>query len=331
MTNITVTLDQIEKQTISALTGHGAALWIAQEVAKAVKIAEAEDNKVCGLYYLESYCKQLDSGRVDGQIDPEVTLPKSGCVFVDAKYGFAQAAFSVGIDSAIESVKKNGICLFAIAHSHTCTSLGYFTSQIAKRGFLGIGTTNAPACVSPPSGNKPLLGTNPISMSVPSADKDIAFQFDQSTSAIAIGKIRMAAANGESIPEGWAVDKDGNPTTNADKALEGSILSSGGYKGYGFGLMAEVMAAALTGSVSSMYATPLKTVDDEPHNLGQSYILIDPNFNNNKDHFWVQIKQLSDALETQPNARLPGTGKHPVDEVSISKTLWDQVLQLASN
>ena len=82
----------------------------------------------------------------------------------------------------------------AISHSHTCTSLGYFTEQIAQAGFIGIGFTNASAVVSPPGGNKAILGTNPIAMSIPSRNGGIAFQFDQSTSAIALGKITMASA-----------------------------------------------------------------------------------------------------------------------------------------
>jgi (2R)-3-sulfolactate dehydrogenase (NADP+) len=329
MTNIYITLDEIENSTITALKNHGAAAWIAKEVAKAIRVAEAEKNKICGLYYLDSYCKQLKSGRINGLIDPKVSQPKPGCVAVDARYGFAQAAFSKGLQSAVASAKHNGICLFTIAHSHTCTALGYFTSQIAKQGLIGIGVTNAPACVAPPGGNQPILGTNPIAMSVPSSDKEIAFQFDQSTSAIAIGKIRIAAAHGEAIPVGWAIDKDGNPTTNAEAALGGSLLSSGGYKGYGFGLMAEIMAAALTGSVSSINASPLKTVHDEPHNLGQSYILIDPNYNENKEQFWQQLQQLSAAVAKQPNARLPGTGKKLKQSIEIDKAFWEHILTLA--
>lgn len=330
MTIISVTLDEIENYTTIALEKHGALSWVAKEVAKAVRVAEAENNKICGLYYLDSYCKQLKSGRVNGQIDPKVTQPKSGCVNVDAKNGFAQAAFSMGLQSAVDSAKKNGISLLTIAHSHTCTSLGYFTAQIAKHGFIGIGATNAPACVSPPGGNRPILGTNPISMSVPASDKTVAFQFDQSTSAIAIGKIRMAMAAGEAIPAGWAIDKDGNPTTDAEAALSGSLLSSGGYKGYGFGLMAEVLASALTDSVSSINASPLKTIDDEPHNLGQSYILIDPNFSGNKQQFWGHIKNLSAAVEEQPSARLPGVRKDLSQVIEIDQILWNQVLALAS-
>ena len=330
MTEITVNLDEVEIKTALALVNHGANKWIADEVAKAVRVAEAEGNKICGLYYLESYCNQLKSGRVDGKVDPEVKKVSGSSVYVDAKLGFAQPAFSKGLNLAVELAKNNGISLFSIGHSHTCTSMGYFTAQIARQGLIGIGATNAPACVAPPGGNKPLLGTNPISMSVPTDNNEIAFQFDQSTSAIAIGKIRVAAANGEEIPEGWAVDKDGNPTTNPKEALEGSLLSSGGYKGFGFGLMAEILSSALTGSLSSVNAPPLKTTEGAPHDLGQSYILIDPNFNRAKDHFSSQIKHLTKNISKQKNSRLPGSIKKEINEISIDRTLWNLVTQLAN-
>ena len=329
MTEITVNLDEVEIKTATALVKHGAKEWIANEVAKAVGVAEAEGNKICGLYYLESYCNQLKSGRVDGKVDPEVRKVSGSSVYVDARLGFAQPAFSKGLTLAVELAKKNGISLFSIGHSHTCTSMGYFTSQIARQGLVGIGTTNAPACVAPPGGNKPILGTNPISMSVPSENNGIAFQFDQSTSAIAIGKIRVAAANGEEIPEGWAVDKDGNPTTDPKEALEGSLLSSGGYKGFGFGLMAEVLSSALTGSLSSADAPALKTTDGAPHDLGQTYILIDPEFNGENDHFYNQLNKLSDMVYSQPSTRLPGSKKKNSEKVEIDESLWNLVNGLA--
>ena len=331
MTEITVNLDEIEIKTATALVNHGAKKWIADEVAKAVRVAEAEGNKICGLYYLESYCNQLKSGRVDGKVDPQVKKVSGSSVYVDAKLGFAQPAFSRGLTLAVELAKNNGISLFSIGHSHTCTSMGYFTSQIARQGLVGIGTTNAPACVAPPGGNKSMLGTNPISMSIPSENNGIAFQFDQSTSAIAIGKIRVAAANGEQIPEGWAVDKNGNPTTDPNEALEGSLLSSGGYKGFGFGLMAEILSSALTGSLSSADAPALKTTEGAPHDLGQSYILIDPDFNGENDHFYKQLDKLSNLISSQPNARLPGSKKNNSEAVQIDKDLWNLVSELSSS
>ena len=328
MSTTTVSCAEIKTTTTQALKAHGAADWIASEVADAVQTAEANGNLICGLYYLESYCKQLLTGRVDGQVEPEVSLPKTSSVKVDAKFGFAQAAFSRGLPQALKVAAEAGTASLAICHSHTCTSLGYFTEQIAEAGFIGIGLTNASAVVSPPGGTKPVLGTNPIAMAVPAKNGGVHFQFDQSTSAIALGKITMAAAAGESIPIGWAVDSNGEPTTDPKAALKGSLVSTGGYKGYGFGLMAEVLAASVTGSVNSIHSGALKAPEGKPHNLGQFYFIIDPQ--THTDSFWQSLDALTDAVEAQPESRLPGRQRTTVTEVTIETAVWEQTLALAS-
>ena len=140
----------------------------------------------------------------------------------------------------------------SVAHSHTCTSLGYFTSQFATAGLLAIGFTNASAIVAPPGGNKKVIGTNPVAMSVPDGQGGLSVHFDFSTSAVALGKITMAKAAGEKIPLGWAVDSEGIPTTDPESALLGSLVSAGDYKGWGHGVLVEILAAGITGSVNSM-------------------------------------------------------------------------------
>jgi (2R)-3-sulfolactate dehydrogenase (NADP+) len=321
LSTITVLLDEIESISRQALVKHGADDWIAQSVAAAVRKAEANGNLICGLYYLDSYCKQLTSGRVNGSIEPTVSKPKTACVAVDAGLGFAQPAFERGLPVALETLKETGTCSLSICHSHTCTSLGYFTEQIALAGMIGIGFTNASAVVSPPGGNKAVLGTNPIAMSIPAKTGGVAFQLDQSTSAVALGKITMAAAAGESIPLGWAVDADGNPTTNPKEALAGSLVSTGGYKGFGFGLMAEVLAAAITGSVNSLDVKGLKLADGAPHDLGQFYFLMDPTAVSG-DAFWQRLERISEAVAEQPDARLPGSQRVERDSVTIDEGIW---------
>lgn len=327
MDQVSVPLDHVEQATLFALRRHGASEDIAGHVARAVRVAEANDNKICGLYYLESYCKQLESGRVLGTVAPDVSSPRPGAVRVDAKFGFAQAAFAAGFDTAVAAAKANGTCGFSIEHSHTCTSLGYFTEQLAEAGLIALGFTNSSARVAPPGGTKRLLGTNPLAMAVPARDGGVAFQFDFSTSAIALGKITMAAAAGEPIPLGWAVDADGNDTTDPHAALEGSMLSAGGYKGYGLGLMVEVLAAALTASTMSVDVAPLKTPDGPHHDLGQFYLLIDPT-SYSGDAFWDTIDAIGAQLDDQPNARLPGTDRGTSDVVVVDAAVWDSTLAL---
>lgn len=329
MSHVTVSLEEIRSTTTTALKAHGATEWIADEVARAVQKAEANGNLICGLYYLESYCQQLLTGRVNGAVEPVVTTPKSASIKVDAGYGFAQSAFARGLPKAVKVATEAGTCSLAICHSHTCTSLGYFTEQIAEAGFIGIGLTNASAVVSPPGGTKPVLGTNPIAMAIPEKNGGVKFQFDQSTSAIALGKITMAAAAGEEIPLGWAIDCDGNPTTDPKAALQGSLVSTGGYKGYGFGLMAEVLAAAVTGGVNSVNSSALKAPEGKPHNLGQFYFLLDPQVYSG-DEFWNRLDTLTEAVDAQPGARLPGSKRESVTEVSIESAVWDKAVALAA-
>ncbi len=329
MSQVTVSLKDIETTSHKALVNHGAEDWIAAEMAKAIRQAESVGNLICGLYYLESYCKQLQTGRVDGAVEPMVSKPKIATVQVNAGFGFAQAAFARGLPVALETVKQTGTCSLAICHAHTCTSLGYFTEQIALSGYIGIGFTNASAVVAPPGGHKAVIGTNPIALSIPAKTGGVAFQFDQSTSAVALGKITMAKAAGESIPLGWAIDAEGNPTTDAEAALKGSLVSTGGYKGYGFGLMAEVLAAAVTGSVNSLDVAGLKVPEGEPHDLGQFYFLLDPTAISG-DAFWERLGTLSKAIDAQPNARLPGSKTRIVSEVSIEASVWELTQSLAS-
>ncbi len=329
MSTIAVDLDTIESTTKQALIAHGAADWIAASVAHAVRMAEGYGNKICGLYYLQSYCDQLQSGRVNGDVEPIVSLPKPASVKVDAQFGFAQPAFSRALATALDAAKVNGIASLAVCHAHTCTSLGYFTEQIAGAGFIAIGVTNASACVSPPGGNKAMLGTNPFAMSVPNQEGGMSMHFDQSTSAIALGKITMAAAAGDAIPLGWGVDADGQPTTDPNAVLNGgTLVSSGGYKGYGFGLLVEVLAAAFTGGNTSTQLEPLKKPAGNPHNLGQTYIIIDPT-NVAGEAFWQQLGAIQAVVDGQPNARLPGANKRQMDPVLLEQQVWQQTQNLA--
>ena len=323
-----ISLDDIESTTSTALMRHGASDDIAAQVAHAVRTSESRGNKICGLYYVESYCRQLESGRVDGTALPTVDQPRPGVVRVDGKFGFAQSAFRAGFDAATDAAKTNGICGYSIEHTHTCTSLGYFTEQLARAGYLALGATNATPRVAPPGGRNRLLGTNPIALSVPDGDGGVAFGFDFSTSAVALGTITMAAAAGEPIPLGWAIDADGEPTTDPNAALEGSLVSVGGYKGFGLGLLVELLAAGLTGGNRSVEVPPLKAPEGPSHNLGQFYIVIDPAAYE-ADAFYSLIESLGEDIANDPGTRLPGSTPPDPTEVEVDEATWRLITSLA--
>ncbi len=321
-----ISVAEIESASTAALTAHGAGDFQAREVARAVARAESLGNVICGLYYLESYCAQLATGRVNGTVEPVVSQPRGGAVLSDARFGFSQPAFIRALPLAIKAARENGVATLGVAHAHTCTSVGFFTEQIAAAGLIGIGMTNASPVVAPPLGDAAVIGTNPIAMTVP-GDDGPRMHFDFSTSAVALGKITMAKAAGEKIPLGWAVDAQGVPTTDPDAALKGALVSAGGYKGWGLGLMVELLAAGMTGSVNSLDVKGLKLPDGPPHGLGQFYILMDPATYG--DDFGARFERVAEAVAQQDSARIPGAKRQVMDVIDVPDALWHLVQSLA--
>ncbi len=320
-----ISLGDIEAISKTALLTHGAGEWQSTEVARAVTRAEETGNVICGLYYLESYCKQLGTGRVNGTVEPKVMRSRPGAVTVDAQLGFAQPAFSRGLPLAVEAARDCGIASLAIAHSHTCTSLGFFTEQIAANGLIAIGLTNASAIVSGPGGKTPIIGTNPIAITIPGNEAP-RFHADFSTAAVALGKITMAKAAGEKIPFGWAVDANGTPTEDPEAALAGSLVSAADYKGWALGLVVELFAAGLTGSVGSLDVAGLKAPSGSPHDLGQFYILIDPD--THATTLAERFDRILDGIKNDPDVRIPGMNRKTYDPVEVSEALWTAILGL---
>lgn len=323
-------VSEINEVVRKALAAHGAEAWIAEEMARAVSWAEARRNRICGLYYVESYCQQLASGRVDGHAVPVVTRPRASRIEVDAANGFAQPAFRRALDQAVTATRETGTVSVAIHHAHTCTALGYFTEAAAERGLIALGMTNASPIVAPPGGKTRVIGTNPMAFAVPDGKGGIAMGFDQSTTSVALGRITMAKAAGETIPEGWAVDAMGNPTTDPEAALGGSLTSLGGtqqgYKGWGLGLMVELLAAGMTGGLASQDVKPLKAPQGAPHQLGQYFLLIDPEAS---AAFFDRLEQVAVAAAADAGTRMPGANKHLTDPVDVPEDLWKLMLTLS--
>jgi (2R)-3-sulfolactate dehydrogenase (NADP+) len=322
----TVLISDIRRLCDAALVAHGADVSIAAEMARAIAWAEARGNRICGLYYLESYCLQLRSGRVDGQAVPKISQPRASEIRVDAAHGFAQPAFAAALPRALTAVRETGVVSLALHHAHTCTALGYFVEQIAMGGALGLGLTNASPIVAAPGGKTRVIGTNPIAFAVPDGQGGVQMLFDMSTTTVALGRITMAKAAGESIPEGWALDSAGRPTTDPEAALQGSLTSAGGYKGWGFGLMAEILVACLGGGLFSRDVGALKAPEGAPHDLGQYFLLIDPG----QGDFQDRLAMLANIVSQDAGARMPGQGKRPSPTAEVPEALWRQVEALAA-
>lgn len=314
-----ISIQEIERVSKDALLGHGASENTAAIMADAIAWAEARGNRICGLYYLESYCRQLKTGRINRRAAPKINAVRLSVLKVHADDGFAQVAFDAAFSQAVEVAHETGIVSVNIGRSHTCTALGWFTERAASAGLIALGVTNASPIVAPAGGSKRVIGTNPIAFAVPNGAGGVAFAFDQATTVVTLGAVNMAKEAGQPIPEGWAVDADGNPTTDPEAALKGSLLPAGGAKGWGIGVMVEILAAGLTGGRLSQDVKPLKAPEGEPHDLGQVFILIDPA---TSPDFGDRLAGLIAAVEEDGRGRLPGHNRVAMDAVAVPDALW---------
>lgn len=288
----------------------------AAAVSRALVKADADGIPSHGVSRLPAYADQAKAGKVDGFATPEVTTPKSASVRVDAKSGFAYPAIEAGIAAAMERIKETGIVGLAIGNSHHAGVAGHHVEPFAEEGYLALGFTNSPAGIAPWGGSRPIYGTNPIAFACPLKGKP-PIVADLSTSKVARGKIKLAADNGEAIPEGWAVDADGKPTTDAKAAMGGSLLPMGDAKGAALVMMVEILTATLTGSNHGFEASSF--FDDKgpaPH-IGQFFIAIDPvGFSGGV--FDERMEALAEAILSQEGTRMPGARRFNIREASAS-------------
>ena len=308
----TKTLDEIRNLIHRALVNAGTSEANAAAVTDALVAAEADGLRSHGLARLESYCGQVKSGKVDGQATPVLSQPAKAAIVVDAKSGFAFPAIKMGLDRAAELVKETGVVCVAVARSHHSGAFGYHVERLARQGLVGLGFSNSPSGIAPWGGKTPIFGTNPVGFGCPRKSGDPLI-VDLSLAKVARGKIKLAADKGEPIPEGWAVDADGNPTTDAKAAMKGSNTPMGDAKGYALVLVTEILSAIMTGSHFGAEATSFFDTEGEPPQVGQMFLVFDPKVFAG-DGFADRLEVLLGAILEQPGTRLPGDRRAGVRE-----------------
>ena len=208
-----------------------------------------------------------------------------------------------------------------IAHSYNAATLGYHTGVLAKQGLLAFGFTNSIAAIAPHGGKKPIIGTNPMSFAVPGRKGKIRFLIDQSSSQTAWTSVKRAAEEGRSIPLGWALDNEGQPTTDPNAGLAGSMAPAGGYKGFSQGLMVEVLCAALTGSALGTEMGSFIDADATPLDNGQFFIAMSPS-KFSKDRFDAIIDRLVSSILDQEGTRLPNARREENQRINRKNGVW---------
>jgi (2R)-3-sulfolactate dehydrogenase (NADP+) len=277
----------------------------ADVVARALVAAEADGLKGHGLSRAPSYAAQVRAGKIDGRATPVVSRPKPAVVAVDAAHGFAFPALDAAVGALPAVARAQGVAVAPIRRSHHAGAAGHPVERLAEAGLLALLFANTPAAIAPWGGSRALFGTNPIAFACPLPDR-APIVVDLSLSKVARGNILAAKQRGEAIPEGWALDGAGQPTTDPDAALAGTMVPAGDAKGTALALAVELLAAGLTGATYAADASSFLDAEGPPPGTGQLIVALDPaalGGEGASERFAV----LAEAVEAQAGARLPGT------------------------
>jgi len=274
-------------------------------VAAALVRADADGIPSHGVARLPVFADQSKCSKVDGFAEPGLSETGTAAIRIDGKCGFAFPAIDLGLTRAIEMVEAAGVVAVAIGNSSHAGVLGHHVERLADHGLGAMAFVNTPAAISPWGGNRPLYGTDPIAFACPRPDAP-PLVIDLSITKVARGKIKLAADRGEAIPEGWALDGDGNPTTDAGAAMQGgSLLPIGDAKGAALALMVELMGAAMTGSQYGYEASSFFDTEGGPPKTGQFFFVFKPE-RLGGDGVLARIEALMEAITDQPGTRIPG-------------------------
>lgn len=320
MTTETLMPEVLQKVITNAFVASNTAPETAAMVAAALTLAEIDGKGGHGLSRVASYAAQARSGKVDGMAKPVSSQPKPAVLAIDACHGFAYPAFDLLQQQLPALARSQGIALGGIYRSHHFGVAGHQVEKAADSGFIALLLGNTPAAIAPWGGSNACFGTNPIAFACPLARMEPANQpqsvlpgdgplvIDMAVSEVARGGIMKAARRGEPIPEGWALDADGKPTCDAEKALAGTMLPFGGAKGAALALMVEILSAGLTGASFAADASSFFTAEGSPPDVGQVMILIDPGVFTATSI--SRITALAAAIAADGNARIPGSTRY---------------------
>lgn len=324
-----VTLAEAEAASAACLARAGANADMARATAAACTAAEAMGQAGHGLSRIPQYAMLLRVGRADGSAVPRIANERGGCCLVDAGEGLAYPAMRMAVDQAIARAGTHGVACVGVTNSGHSGVSGLHVGAIAEAGLVGLMFTNSPSAMPLPGGRRPRLSTNPVAAAFPRRGAP-PIVVDLALSATARGKIMVAAKEGRAIPEGWALDADGKPTTDAKAALSGVMLAIGGERGLALALVVELMAVALTGAAFGWEADSFFVEKGNRPRLGQLLVAIDPAGLAGTEAYLARIADLAAAAE-EDGVRLPGSrrdglaARAAAEGIVVGDALWGEI------
>ncbi|WP_300753609.1 Ldh family oxidoreductase [Janthinobacterium sp.] len=243
----TVTPENLLQFGADVLAETGVPAGDAHLLADSLVTAELWGHSSHGMLRLPWYVERLRSGAMTPVTSSVLAVDQGAVVVMDGYHGIGQVLTSQATTIGIERARKYGVSAVGVRNSNHFGTAAYFTRQAAQAGCVALLATNASPAMAPWGGRAKAIGTNPWSIAAPAGSRGVAVM-DIANTAVARGKIYLAAERGEAIPEGWAANADGVPTSDAQEAIHGLILPMAGHKGYIISFMMDVLAGVLTGS-----------------------------------------------------------------------------------
>jgi (2R)-3-sulfolactate dehydrogenase (NADP+) len=290
----------------SALEKAGANSKMAEAAARHLVRAEGQGLSTHGMSRVPFYCSMLRKGRADGAAQPAMVADRAGTCLIDNRDGLPYVSAQWAIEEVIQRARRNGIAFAGIRNSAHVGVLGIHLLPVAEAGLVGFAFTNSPAAIPPWGGKKPLFGTNPVAAVFPRKNRQ-PLVIDLALTTVVRGRIMMAMKRGERIPEGWALDRNGRPTTDPKEAIEhGSLFPIGGAKGAMLALVFELICAALTGAAIGPEADSFFSEDGNKPRIGQAFLAIDPAALAGVEKFSERVETVVGTMLSDPEVRLPG-------------------------
>jgi len=320
----------------NALEKAGANPVMAEAAAQHLLRAEAQGLPTHGMSRVPIYCGFLRHGRADGAARPKMLSERAAACLIDNCDGLPYETSAWAIGEVIQRARRNGIGFAGVTNSAHVGVLGIHLLPVAEAGMVGVAFTNSPAAIPPWGGKTPLFGTDPVAFAFPRAHGD-PLVIDLALTTVVRGKIMLAMQKGERIPEGWALDRRGKPTTDPKEALEhGSLFPIGGAKGAMLALAFELICAALTGSAIGPEADSFFAEQGNRPRVGHAFLAIDPGALAGHGRYFERVETVISAMLADEGVRLPGARRFASEEklraqgIEIADDLLAKIEKLAA-
>jgi|AmaraimetFIIA100_FD_contig_123_4202_length_1581_multi_9_in_1_out_1_1 LDH2 family malate/lactate/ureidoglycolate dehydrogenase len=298
------------KRLISAVadifTAAGIAAADAQVVAADLVAADLEGIASHGVMLVPMYIERINKGSVSRRSAGDIVSDRGGAIVIDAGNALGQLTARQAVKLAVVRAREIGLAAVGVRNGFHLGTAGRYARMMAEQNCVGIVLSNTRPLMPPPGGAEALAGNNPIAVALPSAG-EFPVEADMALSATAMGKIRLAAAAGQRIPEDWAVDSQGRPTTDPTAAINGMLLPAAGPKGFGLAFVIDLLCGGLSDGAVGAEVRPLYGDPAEPYRCSHFFLAIDAGHFPAGERFAERVRD--QAMRVSGSKRGPGVDR----------------------